>query len=370
MARNFVGKINLTSVRELQPGDELRDVDLKGFGVRRQHKATSYFVRTPIHGRLKRITIGKHGSPWTPDAARKRATELIYAIRLGRDPAHERDVKRRQAITFDEVAQQFLEIHGAKLKPRTLEEYGRLIRRQLSDAFSNKPLSDIDAAAVSRAHASWRKTPRAANHALAVLSAMLNWAQTQGLREGANPCDTIQHYRETKRERYLTEDELVRLGIALLEAESAGENPYVVALVRLLILTGARLNELLTLRWRFVDAPRSCLRLPDSKTGAKIILLSPDALQVLSAVPSIDGNPWVFVGHIHGSHLVNVQKPWRAIRKRVGIDDVRLHDLRYSFASIAIDLGGTLPVIGHSLAIVRRRPRPVTRMSPQLRPSI
>lgn len=114
----------------------------------------------------------------------------------------------------------------------------------------------------------------------------------------------------------------------------------------MLVSTGARLSEMLTLRWAYVDASRRVLRLPDSKTGAKTIYLNPQALAVLEALPRIDGHPFVFPGHVSGRHLVNIQKPWRALRAEAGLDDVRIHDLRHSFASISVEVGGTLPVIG------------------------
>jgi integrase len=350
MARSLAGKITITAVRSLEPGDELRDSELKGFGVRRQSATVSYFVHTRINGRLKRLTIGRHGSPWTPETARKEAARLLVNIRSGQNPAQERDDRRRISDPFEVVAEEFIKVHGKRLKPRTREEYTRLIRLQLGRAFHGRPISEIKPADVARAHASWSDTPRAANHAIAVLSKLLSWAEQHGYcHPGPNPCSTVDRYKENKRDRYLSEEELVRLGAALAEAEAADENPWVIGIIRLLILTGARLSEMLTLRWEYLDAGRRALRLPDSKTGAKTVYLSPEALAVVCALPRIDGNPWVFPGHVDGNHIVNIQKPWRALRSRAGLDDVRLHDLRHSFASISIEAGGTLPVIGHLL---------------------
>lgn len=350
MAHSLTGKITLTAVRDLAPGSELRDTELKGFGVRRQNASISYFVHTRIDGRLKRLTIGRHGSPWTPETARKEAAKLLVGIRSGQNPARERDERRQVSATFEVVAEEFIRVHGAKLKPRTREEYARLIRIQLGGAFKGKSISEIKLPDIARAHASWSDTPRAANHAVSVLSKLLSWAEQHGYRApGENPCRKIERYGETSRERYLTEDELVRLGTTLTQAGLAGENAWVVGVIRMLILTGARLSEMLTLRWSYLDVSRGALRLPDSKTGAKTIYLNQQALDVLVRLPRIDGSPWVFPGHIDGRHLVNIQKPWRALRSQAGLDDVRLHDLRHSFASIAVEVGGTLPVIGHLL---------------------
>lgn len=127
------------------------------------------------------------------------------------------------------------------------------------------------------------------------------------------------------------------------------ENVYVVAAIRLLLLTGARVGEILTLRWSFVDLERACLLLPDSKTGQKHITLNANAIAVLKAIPRIAGNPFVIVGRFDRSRLINIQKPWRRIRKLAGIEDVVLHDLRHSFASVAAASGGSLPMIGKLL---------------------
>ena len=141
----------------------------------------------------------------------------------------------------------------------------------------------------------------------------------------------------------------MRLGHVLAKAEEQNADPYIIAAIRLLLFTGARLSEILTLRWAYVDTHRRSLNLPDSKSGAKAIPLNQPALDVLESLPRLQGNPFVLVGRVDGKHLVNLQKPWRAIRKEAGLDNVRIHDLRHSFASISVGLGGTLPVIGRVL---------------------
>jgi integrase len=153
-----------------------------------------------------------------------------------------------------------------------------------------------------------------------------------------------------QRERFLTPEEFARLGQVLDKAARTGaHNPFVLAAIRLLILTGARLSEILTLKWAHVDELRRALLLPESKTGAKTIPLNQYALDVLTALPRLQNNPYVLPGHATGRHLRNLQAPWRAIRKQAGLDDVRLHDLRHSFASVGVAVGGSLPVIGRVL---------------------
>jgi integrase len=193
-----------------------------------------------------------------------------------------------------------------------------------------------------------RDKPYQANRMLALLSKFFNWCEKHGYRpDGSNPCRHIEKYKEQRRERFLSPVELARLGDALADAETnETTSPYVIAALRLLVLTGARLSEILTLQWSYVDFDHSLLRLPDSKTGQKVIYLNAPALQILTDLPRLEGNPHVICGKRDGAHLVNLQKPWRQIRKAAGLDDVRIHDLRHSFASVAAGSGQSLPVIG------------------------
>src|SRR5204863_5830467 len=137
--------------------------------------------------------------------------------------------------------------------------------------------------------------------------------------------------------RYLTDAELGRLGSVLVNAQdNSVETPFAMAAVWLLILTGARLTEILTLKWVMVDFENAVLTLPDSKTGAKPIYLNAAAMALLQAMPRLHGNPYVIVGKKAGSRLINLQKPWRRLRKQADLDGVRIHDLRHSFASVAV----------------------------------
>jgi len=190
-----------------------------------------------------------------------------------------------------------------------------------------------------------------ANLSLAVLSKLISWTEEQSWRaNGTNPCRGIKKYREGRRERFLSQDELLRLGDALAAAEqSNSQMPSAIAAIRLLILTGARLQEILTLKWSYIDFERRLILLPDSKTGAKPIVLNNAAVAILNDIDPNSGNPYVIVGRKHGAHLVNLQKPWRTIRKVAGLDDVRIHDLRHSFASVAAASGASLPMIGKLL---------------------
>lgn len=354
MTKRIAAQISLSVINALPPDHIVHDTKLPGFGARRQKDAVSYFVKLRVQGRQRWVTIGRHGMPneegsvWTPDSARRQAIKLMgnpALIERQRPSSSPRDP------LFADVAEKFLALHGAKLKPRTLEEQARIVRRYLNPAFGTLEIAGIGRAEVEAAHASWRDTPRAANHALAVLSSLMNWAEEHKYRTSdSNPCRRIKHYPQNNRERFLQADELARLGAAFAQAERDGlATPYAIAALRLLTFTGARLSEILTLKWAYVDIERRALLLPDSKTGQKTISLNDPAIAVLRTLPRLVDNPYVIAGHINGARMVNLQKPWRRIRAIAGLDDVRIHDLRHTFASLGAASGGSLPVIGRAL---------------------
>ncbi len=347
------GKITKRTVDQLSPSsrDVLRwDAELKGFGVRcRSSGAKHYVLKMRIGGRQRWLTIGRHGSPWTPNTARKEALRLLGQKAAGHDPATVRD-RQKGAVTIAELADRFLREHVARhCKPRTQEEYRRAVKHYITPCLGRHRITDLTRADVGQFHYRHRDRPCQANRSLAVLSKMMNLAEAWGLRtDGSNPCRHVKKYREDKRERYLAKEELQRLGAALDEAKRT-ETPFVIAAIGLLVLTGARLTEILTLRWDYIDLENAVLRLPDSKTGAKEIYLNHAAIKLLRTMPKMAGNPFVIAGSKPGSRLVNLQKPWRRIRAAANLDDVRIHDLRHSFASVAVGAGMSLPLIGKLL---------------------
>ncbi len=347
---NISKRISNTVIQQLKPDQTVRDTEIKGFGVRRRKGDPSYFLQTRINGRLRWVTIGTHGSPWTPASARKEALRLLSEIAAGVDPNLELQ-KKRAIPTIAEAADEFLKDHGPKITPVTLRDYKRLIRDYIKPAFGRFKVNDLDKPLVSKAHNKWGDKPRNANHCLAVLSKLMTWSEEQGWRKDlSNPCRGIKKYRENKRERYLSSKEFDRLGDVLYEAEQTGsESQYVIAAIRLLILTGARLSEILTLTWEEVDLERGILFLKNSKTGQKPVFLNEAAKEILQTLPRVSRNPYVIIGNKTGEHLVNLRKPWHRIRKEAELEDVRLHDLRHSFASLAAASGASLPLIGRLL---------------------
>jgi integrase len=350
------GKITKRSVDALKPVDGaeavLWDSELKGFGVRVQRgDAKSYVLHYRVGtGRgapLRKLTIGRHGSPWTAEAARTEAKRLLGLVAQGKDPAGAK-AEAKTAPTVAGLAERFLAEHAeAKRKASTAREYRRLLEHVVLPAIGKRKVADVTRRDIERLHQARRTTPTEANRALACLSTMFNIAERWGMRpEGSNPCRHIEKYPQRRRERFLSPEELARLGDALAAYDGS---PYAVAAVKLLVFTGARLGEVLGLRWEWIDFERGEARLPDSKTGAETLHLPPPALAVLAELPRFDDNPYAIAGAKPGAALVNLEKPWRAIRRPAGLDDVRLHDLRHAFASVAASSGMGLPIIGKML---------------------
>ena len=327
------------------------DADLPGFGLRIRASGRKYYVvQFRADGRLRRMTLGRHGA-LAPEAARRRAMALISKAKIGGDPAAERD-SGRNAATLAVLCQRFLEDYvPIHCKPGTVHEYRRLVESFISPRIGARKIAEVQRSDIAALHHDLRDTPYQANRTLAVLSRIFNLAEAWGLRKHrANPCRFVQKYKEQKRERFLTEEEFRRLGQVLNDVEAEGsETLSAVTAIRLLMLTGCRLNEVQTLGWENVDLEAGELRLPDSKTGARMVPLSRAAAGVLTALPRNAGNPWVIAGKKPGAHLTDLQHPWQRIRARAGLDDVRIHDLRHSFASRALALGESLPMIGKLL---------------------
>ncbi|MGI0525981.1 tyrosine-type recombinase/integrase [Rhizobium giardinii] len=327
------------------------DEDLAGYGLKVTPKGRKVFVLQYRIGRQsRRMTLGVFGQI-TTDQARSQAQAALRKVARGEDPMAEREAKREEQST-GELLGQFLEQHAeTKLKGRSSAEYRRLVSRLIPKKLFRMPITEVSRASIAQLHNELSATPYQANRLLAVLRKFFNWCEKNGFRgDLTNPALHVELYKERKRERFLSPIETAHLGEVLTDVEREGNaSPFVVAAIRLLILTGGRLNEILSAKWEWVDIGGSCIRLPDSKTGAKTIYLSAPALQVLASIPRLEGNPHVICGQRAGSRLVNLQKPWTAIRKRAGLDNVRIHDLRHSFASVAVASGMSLPMIGKLL---------------------
>ena len=368
------------------------DDQMKGFGVRvYPNGGKRYVAQTHRQAKITRLQIGRHGAlPF--EEARRRAGKIISDIDDGRTPGEDRK-NERSSPTVRQLAKRFLaEYVPAHCKPRTRVEYRHALDRYILPALGSNKVLKLTRDHVSDLHHAMRGTPYQANRTLGVLSKMLNQAEAWGYRpDRSNPCYHVKKYKEQKRERFLKREELICLRKVLdEEAETAAS---AAAAFRLLILTGARLSEIQTLKWSYVQGDR--IFLPDSKSGAKVLHLGKAALNVLGSIERIQGTPWVIAGTREGAHLTDLQKPWRRIRKRAtvlywrdygdaaasglvqaleeengadpswdacrqaageagvdlpsGLADVRIHDLRHTFASGAVTMGESLPMIGKLL---------------------
>ena len=435
------------------------DSELKGFGLRVRPKSGKepggrkvyvFEYRPKPGGRStpkRRITIGQHGSPWTPKTARDEARRLLGVVAHGGDPAASQ-AEHRAAATVADLGARFLKEHVAtKRKPATASQYRRLLRLFIEPAIGRRKVADVTRQDVMRLHDSMRRTPYQGNRVLALVSTLFAFAELAGERPShSNPAYGVERFPERARERLLSPAELGWIGEALRDAEAAASRlqalstqladarrayatareandrrgriaarrrlerlrvqwraaddgravlPQAAACIRLLLFTGARLGEILTLTWPTVDTQRGEARLGDSKTGQKTIHFPAPALEVLATLPRLTGNPYVIVGERTGGHLVGIQRPWQQIRNAATVkgwaanpdaaiaglvrglasqlrraptfaecqqaadaagvelptllSDLRLHDLRHAFASVAAGAGMGLPIIGKLL---------------------
>ena len=322
------------------------DGELTGFGIRvRKSGRKNYVLQTRVRGTLRWYTIGQHGRI-TADEARAAALEILAQAKMGIDP-RDADARRKAEPVMTELGRRFLEEYvPVHCKPSTQGEYRRSVTLFIDPAIGEMRISEVERKDIAKLHFDMRDKPYQANRTLGVLSKMFSLAEVWGLRpDGSNPCRHVKRYKENKRERFLSPEETERLCEVLAEAED--EMPSAVAAFRLLLLTGCRLSEVQFLRWEYVKD--DCIELPDAKTGSWVVPLGPEACAVLAALPREEDNPWVITGGLPGSHITDLQKPWRRIRARAGLEDVRIHDLRHRYASRALALGESLTMIGKLL---------------------
>lgn len=326
----------------------LWDSDVKGFICKITPTGKRvYFVYYRTHdGRQRKPKIGDHGS-MTCEEARLIAQRWLNEVSQGGDPsAHKAMVKTLP--TLKDLAKRYMTEHAPRKKASSQKEDARLWEQYILPALGDFKVSAITRADIINLQNSVQHLSTTANRILSLISKALNLAELWGYRpDNSNPCRHVKKYKENKRERFLSQEEIARLNQVLLEEErSKQELPSVLNAIRLLLLTGCRLNEILSLRWQEVDIDRSCLSLSDSKTGKRTVYLSPQALDLLSTMPRMLDNPYVVAGKNKGAHLINLQKPWRRIRNKAGLNNVRIHDLRHTFASVAAASGLSLPMIG------------------------
>ena len=320
---------------------DIRDAKLKGFGVRVLPSAAKrFFIHTQHRGTRVWKMVGD-ASTITVDEARARAASLLAAIRCDADAPTSPDATR-----FEVVAEAVFRRYGRVWKPQTLNVNRHYLRRQILPRFEGTQIAAIAPADVKRWFASLRATPVAADRSMPVLSVIMTEAERMGYRpEGSNPCRGIRRNRRKGRERFLSDAEIGRLGATLLAHES--ERPLQAAAVRLLLLTGCRRSEVLTLRWSDYREGRLFLR--DSKTGPRTVWLSRAARHVIDRIERT--GTWVFpASRSDGPAGPNwIGRFWQRVRAEADLLDVRLHDLRHSHATFALRQGESVLVIGRLL---------------------
>lgn len=348
-------KLTKQMIAALKPEEKdivVWDESMPGFGVRVKPSGVRSFILQyrNRHGRSKRLTLGRIGE-LTLDQARREAGKLKGGVSLGDDPAQDR-VEARAGDTVRDLGERYMTEHcQGRCKASTMAAHQWLLDKFILPRFGAHKVKELTAADVGRFHQSLRDTPYNANRCLGLLRAMFNKAEQWGeIPAHSNPAEPVKPFLERKRQRYLTPEEFKRLFASLDELEALKViGPYQAAAIRLLCLTGCRLNEILALEWQSVDLANKRLLLERHKTdrhGIKAIPLNSAALKLLTELPQQDGNPFVIGGKNDGAHLINLQKPWNRIRKDAGLDDVRIHDLRHSFASTAASAGVPLQIVG------------------------
>ncbi len=322
----------------------LWDREVRGFGLKTTptgHKV--YLLQYRHRGRVRRYTIGAHGSPWTPESARQEALRLLVEVASGSDPA-ERKARRSGGATVAELCARYMTDHAKRYNAETtVRRVTYLVEKQIKPALGTRKVEDVTRADVIRFHEQRKGTPRQANIALTILSKMFNLAEVWGLRpEHSNPVRLVRRFAENKRERFLSEDELGRLGFALTAAEQRhATRPVSLLAIRLLALSGCRLGEVLALKWEHVDPVVGALRLPSAKAGARAHPVGTEVLKLLESISSTKGSPWVFNGQRHGDHISEsvVEKAWARLRKAAKLGDCRIHDLRHTVGTYSGQTG-------------------------------
>jgi integrase len=363
-------KLTKRNVDTLKPAAERYtawDTEIKGFGLRVTPSGERvYVLKYRIEGEQRWFTIGRHGSPWTPDGARDEAKRLIGDVAKKIDPAAQRCADR-EAITFATLRDLYLAEGVAHKKQSTVAADRGRIKHHLKPLLGKKRvvaigrddierlLVDVKAGKTKAGAPEKRRPgtlpkggPGVAAQCVTLAATILQFAVARKLRDD-NPARGVKKPPVRKLQRFLSDAELGKLADALKAYVDGGGNIYPAAAIRLLALTGARRSEILSLQWREVDLERGLLVLPDSKTGAKLIHLSPPAAEILDKLPHLDANEFVIAGGREGTSYQGLNAIWEDVRAAAGLPDVRLHDLRHTFASIGAGASLGLPIIGKLL---------------------
>lgn len=345
-------KLTKRAVEAIAPGNKVAffwDDDLHGFGVRVSPGGTRAFIVQYRDEERKtlRKTLGTHPA-LSVDRAREAAGNELASRRLGM----ELTLRFEGGPTFGTVLDEFLAATKAKRALRTAADYEARIEKYIRPKFGKKPVRKITRLEIEQFLHGFSDRPAQGNHVITILVAALSYAvkPMRALKPHEHPGLGIEKYPENKRDRHLSVEEIGRFGKALAELQAEGTvSPWAAGALRLLMLTGARSGEILGLKWAWVDFEKALLDLPTSKTGAKRIKLSTQAMSVLKTIPRVDGCDYVIAGRRHGEAMTSLQRPFGEVVKKAGIAAFRIHDLRHTFASLATSEGVGLPIVGKVL---------------------
>jgi integrase len=348
-------RIGLRDIRALKPGQVVWDNAVIGFGARRSTRTIAYHLKfRTVAGRQRWLTIGKHGSPWTPDTARNEARRLLGEIAKGADPAAEKHAART-AVTVAELCRRYLDdaesgrllVRGGKPKRESTLRSDRIrIARHIVPLMGHLPIAAVTRADAEKMMHDIANVTRSrggrgvARRTVALFGAICSFAIECGLI-AANPVTRLRKFAEGRRERRLSDDEYVRLGAALRAAEGTLWPPALAALL-FLTLTGWRSGEATGLRWTDVDLVRRTATLPDRKTGRSVRPLSRAACDLLRTQPRAIpiGDRDLAFPPLRTIGLLNLRPIVARIRALGGLPaDITPHTLRHSFASLAADVG-------------------------------
>lgn len=322
------------------------DDQLPGFGLRiYQTNKKVFIINYRINGRSRQMTIGKLGV-LTVDEARKRAKAKLVEVLNGKDPLAERQ-KVEQGETVKDLAEAYLERYAKEHKKSWKNDDYRL-QKYILPRWGKRKASDIAHDDVAKLHTDLKEKPYLANRIVELISVMYSKGRRWGFvpKDFENPASDIDHYKEAKRDRWITPEELPRFAQAINEET----DPYARAALWLYLLTGLRKTELLSARWDNIDFERREWRIPDTKSERVLYLpMSEPVIATLKQLPWIEGNPHVFPGKAAGSHRTDFKKAWTRVREKAGITDVRLHDLRRTLGSWMAQAGNSLHLIGRVL---------------------
>lgn len=330
------------------------DLNITGFGLRVQPSGLrTFFFKYRHYGKQHKKSLGRYGVLTAPEATQM-AREAWILTRQAIDPFAAPEDKlddlvedKKKTLMVDFIRRYQKDYVALFNKESTGYMVAVTIDKHIIPNLGHIPVCKIERQHLVKLHRKMAGIPYQANRTLYILSKMMNWAEDEGYRPlRSNPCYRLKKYKERGRERFLTGAELKRFGNTLRRYE--GQHPIVVGLLRMLLFTGARKGELLNLTWDQIDDSGS-IRLQDSKTGPKTIFLSSAAREVLNAIPRYPGNPHVFPGQRPGMALTNPGSVWKVIKEDAKLNNLRLHDLRHSFASIAAANGLGLQLIGKML---------------------